>query len=88
MKFAKWGNSLAVRIPADVVEKLGLEPGQKAEFEVTGEGRLSIRRGLTSQEALACLRALRQPLPSGYKFQRDELYQRGVREEERERRAS
>jgi antitoxin MazE len=31
--FQKWGNSLAVRIPADVAKKLGLEPGSTADIE-------------------------------------------------------
>ena len=29
MQVAKWGNSLAVRIPADVVEALQLKPGRR-----------------------------------------------------------
>jgi antitoxin MazE len=37
--FQKWGNSLAVRIPADVAKKLGLEPGSKAEVEAR-DGKL------------------------------------------------
>jgi antitoxin MazE len=37
--FQKWGNSLAVRIPADVARKLGLEPGSTAEIQ-TEEGKL------------------------------------------------
>jgi antitoxin MazE len=37
--FQKWGNSLAVRIPADVAKKLGLEAGSKAEVEAR-DGKL------------------------------------------------
>jgi antitoxin MazE len=37
MKLAKWGNSLAVRIPAEVVAKLGIAPNEEVEIKVTGE---------------------------------------------------
>lgn len=37
--FQKWGNSLAVRIPAEVAKKLGLEPGRSAEISAE-DGKL------------------------------------------------
>ena len=43
MKVARWGNSLAVRLPKDVAERAGLAEGQEIDFEVEGE-RLTIRR--------------------------------------------
>ena len=30
MQVAKWGNSLAVRLPADLVRELGLKEGKRA----------------------------------------------------------
>ncbi len=36
MQVAKWGNSLAIRIPAAVAEALGLRAGDEVEVHVTG----------------------------------------------------
>jgi antitoxin MazE len=44
LKIAKWGNSLAVRIPADVVEKLGISANEEAEIRVTGEHSFEVTR--------------------------------------------
>ena len=37
MKFAKWGNSVAIRIPAEVVARLGISPNDEAQIKVTGK---------------------------------------------------
>ncbi len=74
MKVAKWGNSLAVRLPADVVEALGLKEGDEIEL-VPGEGGLAVAR---IPDRLELLRAFREKYrgtrPTNYKFNRDELY--------------
>jgi antitoxin MazE len=36
MQVAKWGNSLAVRLPAAVVEALKLQEGDEIEIHVVG----------------------------------------------------
>jgi antitoxin MazE len=36
MRLAKWGNSLAVRLPQAVVEALGLREGDEIEITVSG----------------------------------------------------
>lgn len=76
MKLARWGNSLAIRIPAEVVEKLGLREGDEAEYRVTPDNKLEISRDLRREKALERLRKLRVPLPEGYVFDRDEIYDR------------
>jgi antitoxin MazE len=76
MKFAKWGNSIAIRIPADVVAKLGISPNDEAQIKVTGEHSFEIVRDRRREEALAAIRRLARPLPPGYKFNRDEIYDR------------
>jgi antitoxin MazE len=40
MQVAKWGNSLAVRLPAAVVEVLGLKEGDDIEIQVAGSHSL------------------------------------------------
>ena len=74
MKFAKWGNSIAVRIPAEVVTKLGISPNDEALIKVTGESSFEITRDRRREEALKRLRELRFVLPDDYVFDRDEIY--------------
>ncbi len=74
MKVAKWGNSLAVRLPADVVEKLGLQAGDDLEGRFTANGRLEIGRKLTREEAVAALMALPKFIPAEDRFSRDDAY--------------
>lgn len=80
MKVAKWGNSLAVRLPASLVEELGLKEGDEVMLTGKQDGSLEVAASRTREEALARLRALRVPMPPGFKFNREELYDRGDRE--------
>jgi antitoxin MazE len=72
MQVAKWGNSLAVRLPAVVVEALNLKEGDQIEIRVAGEREFEIGRDKTRERALERLRKLRRPFPSGFTFDRDE----------------
>jgi antitoxin MazE len=72
MKVAKWGNSLAVRLPAAVVEALDLKPGDPIEISIAGERTLNVERDMSRERAIERLRALRRPLPPGFKFDREE----------------
>ena len=76
MKVAKWGNSLAVRLPAAVVEALELKEGDQIEVNVAGTRKLEIGRDMTKEEALAMIRRLRRPVPPGFKFNRLDAYER------------
>jgi len=77
MQVAKWGNSLAVRLPALVVEALHLQEGDHIEIEVAGERAFEIRRKPTTDELLARLRKYRGRLPPDFKFDRLEAHERG-----------
>lgn len=76
MKFAKWGNSIAVRIPAEIVTKLGISPDEEAQIKVTGEFSFEITRDRSRQEAIEKMRKLRFVVPDDYVFNRDEIYDR------------
>lgn len=76
MKFAKWGNSLAIRIPAEVVAKLGIFPDEEAQIKVTGEHSFEITRDRRRQGAIETLRKLRVAVPDDFVFNRDEIYDR------------
>lgn len=77
MKVAKWGNSLAIRIPADVAVRLNLKEGDDIEVtQADGQPRLQIGREWTREDALARIRSMRRPFPEGWKFDRDEANER------------
>ena len=76
MKFAKWGNSIAVRIPAEVVTKLKLSADEEAKIIVTGENSFEVTRDRSRQQAIEKLHELRFVLPDDYVFNRDEIYDR------------
>lgn len=72
MQVARWGNSLAVRLPASVVEALGLKEGDDIEIRVAGERAFDVALDRSRERALERVRALRRPLPPGWRFDRDE----------------
>ena len=71
MRVAKGGNSLAIRLPAAVVEALELKDGDDIEIRVAGS-KFEVSRDRTREQALARLRKLRRPLPKGFVFDREE----------------
>jgi antitoxin MazE len=76
MQVARWGNSLAVRIPSAVVEALELKEGDHIEVHVADDRRFEIGRDRRREAAITRLRALRRPLPEGFRFDRDEANER------------
>ena len=72
MRVSKWGNSLAIRLPAAVVETLKLKAGDEINIRVAGAGDFIVEREMTREEAIAKLRAAGRPLPPGFKFDRQE----------------
>jgi antitoxin MazE len=72
MRVAKWGNSLAVRLPDAVVKALKLKTGDEIEIVASGARRFEIGRDRSREKALERLRTLKKPLPKGFRFDRDE----------------
>ncbi len=72
MRVSKWGNSLAVRLPDTIVKTLKLEAGDEIEIVLRGQRVFEVERDTSRERALARLRALRKPLPKGFRFDRDE----------------
>lgn len=70
MQVAKWGNSLAVRLPASVVEALKLREGDDIEIDVAGERRFEIKKSPAARELLARIRKFRGRLPADFHFDR------------------
>jgi antitoxin MazE len=66
LQIAKWGNSLALRIPAEIVRRFGLSEGDTVDAQITVDGALTIRPGHWSRAAFAAeLEQARVALPMG-----------------------
>jgi antitoxin MazE len=72
MQVAKWGNSLAIRLPAAVIEALELKAGDEIEIHIADARELSVARKPGRKELLKRLRAFRGRLPLDFKFDRGE----------------
>lgn len=77
MMVAKWGNSLAIRIPKAVAEVLELAEGDQIEVRVLGPRTFEVAKRGTRRELLARLRKYRGLIPADFVFDRDEANERG-----------
>ncbi len=75
MQIGKWGNSLAVRLPRELIERFGLKEGDALDadaiakaLEVSNAAAVKARR----EAALDEIRKRAFPLPADYKFDREE----------------
>ena len=81
MQVAKWGNSLAVRLPAALVKELELEAGDEISLKKVKRGKnqsheLTLEKSPSKADLLIAIRSLRRPAPNHFKFDRDEANQR------------
>jgi antitoxin MazE len=76
MQVSKWGNSLAVRLPAAVVQTLQLKEGDQIELYVHGERQFAVARDRRRLDAIDAIRKLARPLPQGFRFDRNEANER------------
>ena len=72
MRVSKWGNSLAIRLPASVVEALELKEGDEVDIRVAGKRAFDADLDRSREEALERIKALAIKLPPDWKFDRDE----------------
>lgn len=76
MKVARWGNSLAVRLPAAVVEAMQIKDGDDIEIIAANAKMLTVNKKPDFEELLARVRRYRGRMPKDFKFNREELYER------------
>jgi antitoxin MazE len=82
MRVFKQGNGLVVqKIPEDVVHALELKAGDEIDAYVTRKRGVDADRSevvstMTPEQALERIRALAVPLPSDWKFDRDQINSR------------
>ncbi|MCA1653317.1 MAG: AbrB/MazE/SpoVT family DNA-binding domain-containing protein [Sphingomicrobium sp.] len=75
VQIGRWGNSLAVRIPKEVADRLRLREGDELDsalFEAAIEAEHEQNRKHRRDAALKWIASRRLQLPSDYKFDRDE----------------
>ena len=82
MKVVKVEDGLAVRLPEEVVESLGLKEGDEVEVQTAGGAAVCIgdperKSDAARKAALESLQALRRPFPPDFRFNRDEANERG-----------
>jgi antitoxin MazE len=70
MQVARWGNSLAIRLPVSVVRALDLHEGDEISLDVAGERAIVVEKAPAAEELLARLRGLRGSLPADFRFDR------------------
>ncbi|VDC19827.1 AbrB/MazE/SpoVT family DNA-binding domain-containing protein [Pseudogemmobacter humi] len=75
MQIARWGNSLAVRLPMELIREPGLKEGDQIDL-VKGDGAFIVRRQLRAHEVLESLRSLRGRLPADRRLSRDDVHER------------
>jgi len=77
MQVSKWGNSLAVRLPKALVERLGLKEGDELNVVAAEKGTIEVEtKEEQRRRALERMAARDWTLPPDYKFDRDEANQR------------
>ncbi|ANN70943.1 AbrB/MazE/SpoVT family DNA-binding domain-containing protein [Bordetella bronchialis] len=76
MQVAKWGNSLAVRLPASLVEALELHEGDDIEIVIDTPRTFAVRKKPGADALLSRLRRFRGRLPADFTFRRDEANER------------
>ena len=78
MKVAKWGNSLAVRLPREVIDALDLKEGDNIELLSRDDRRMVVSkvRDADRDAFFDWLKTLKGRLPADFKFDRDEANSR------------
>jgi antitoxin MazE len=76
MQVAKWGNSLAVRLPKALVDALGLKEGDEIEIRAVDRKTFDLSTAPTVEEILADIRRFQGRVPADYKFKRSDAYER------------
>jgi antitoxin MazE len=82
MQIGRWGNSLAVRLPKSLVERFRLKEGDEIDLEAMATALASASTEEMQQRRENALRDIantRWTLPADWKFDRDELHERGSR---------
>ena len=76
MRVAKWGGSLAVRLPKRLVEEMGLAAGDELAIVEASKAALTVDKVDRRGEFLARMEQFRWSAPNDYRFDREEANER------------
>ena len=76
MKLARWGNSLAIRMPAALVEELGLKEADDIELHILGQRQFGVEKKPSLTEMLAAIPGVEGCVPADFKFNRETANER------------
>lgn len=76
MQVSKWGNSLAIRLPAAVVEALELRGGDEIEVHVAGDRQFAVKKTAGTRELRRRLHQFRGRWPADVVFERHATHER------------
>ena len=76
MRVAKWGGSLAVRLPKRLVEEMGLAAGDELAIVEASKAALTVGKVDRRREFLARMEQFRWAAPEDYRFDRKEANER------------
>ena len=82
MQIGRWGNSLAVRLPKELVDRYRLQEGGEIDSAgidqalAASEQEQRESRRAEAMEEIRRRRALRPPLPADWKFDREDAHWR------------
>jgi antitoxin MazE len=72
MRVSQWGNSLAVRLPKALVERLNLKAGDTLAVIDAAYGQISVTKQAAREQAIARMAARNWHIPADFRFDRDE----------------
>ena len=76
MRVSKWGNSLAIRLPATIVKALELKDGDQIEIRIAADRQFEVSRVRSREDAIERLRRMQRPLPAGFTIDRNSAHER------------
>ncbi len=76
MQVSKWGNSLAIRLPASVVEALELHAGDDIQIQIADSRVFTLKKKPSRIELLSRLHKFRVRLPDDFTFDREDTHAR------------
>jgi antitoxin MazE len=76
MQVSKWGDSLAVRLPKELVEKLGIAEGDDVIVTSADAQTIVISKNDGEDDFMLKLRGLQKPRPEGFVWNRNDAHER------------
>lgn len=76
MRVFKWGDNLAICLPATVVEALELRDGDDIDVRIAESRVFEVTKKQDARELLKRLRKFRGKLPADFRFDRDDANER------------